>query len=125
WCGSLLQTTVNWTGDHSLQTAGVCRNTGCRLNSGRGSGGRLCGSATAPRNTLPETHQDDESRGRRQASLPTLRIPNHYIGLIDFPMPEKTHKLASTSAGGRYESAECSRFSLYTFSMKRAMTARA
>jgi hypothetical protein len=58
----------------------------------------------------------------------------HHIGSKDFPMPEKTHKescreaaplqlgrmrFASNSEGGKYPKAECSRFSLYTFSMKR------
>src|SRR3984957_9927454 len=42
-----------------------------------------------PRNSWPQTHQDDEARGGADDDL--APGSEQYIGLIDLPMPKKTH----------------------------------
>ena len=46
-----------------------------------------------PRNSWPQTHQDDEARD--EAGRGIVPGPGIVIGLIDLPMPQKTHARAS------------------------------
>ena len=97
--------------------------------SGWRSRGGICWRATRQRIADRKLIEADERR--EQATTPALGVTESNIGSIDFLMPQKTHNekrrvaaslffcaahWASNSTGGRYPSAECRRFWLYTFS---------
>ena len=105
------------------------RRVYCTVVSGWRSKGGRCWRAT--RQGIADRKLIEADERRVQATTPAPGVTESNIGSIDFLMPQKTHNekrraaaslffwtanWASNSTGGRYPSAECRRFWLYTFS---------